>query len=100
MVKNDTTMGRTMVVVPNLKNVLLFFEFFVILNLFSAFFVECFSTFGKIFVDCPGKKYSAKNALPIKCLPSVTLDKGFAECKMTFVECLGHSAKKASPIVT
>jgi hypothetical protein len=27
-------------------------------------------------------------------------DKMFAECKMTFAECLGHSAKKASPVVS
>jgi hypothetical protein len=38
------------------------------------------------------KKYSIKNHLPIKYLPSVTLDKGFAEC-------LGHSAKNDSPVV-
>jgi hypothetical protein len=29
------------------------------------------------------KKYLAKNPLPIKYLPSVTLGKGFAECKRT-----------------
>jgi hypothetical protein len=27
-------------------------------------------------------------------------DKIFAECKMTFAECLGHSAKKTSPVVS
>jgi hypothetical protein len=33
------------------------------------------------------KKYSAKNHLPIKCLPSVTLGKTFVECKMAFAKC-------------
>jgi hypothetical protein len=32
-------------------------------------------------------------------LPSVTLDKGFAECKMAFAECLRHSAKNTIPVV-
>jgi hypothetical protein len=30
------------------------------------------------------KKHSAKNPLPMKSLPSVTLGKAFAECKITF----------------
>jgi hypothetical protein len=32
-------------------------------------------------------------------LPSVTLGKAFAECKMIFAECLRHSAKSAIPVV-
>jgi hypothetical protein len=32
-------------------------------------------------------------------LPSVTLGKGFAECKIAFAECLRHSAKNAIPVV-
>jgi hypothetical protein len=32
-------------------------------------------------------------------LLSVTLGKGFAECKMVFAECLRHLAKNASPVV-
>ena len=45
------------------------------------------------------KKYSTKNPLPIKYLSSIVCRVLFAECKMSFVECLGHSAKKASPVV-
>jgi hypothetical protein len=33
-------------------------------------------------------------------LPSVTLGKGFVECKIVFAECLKHSAKNAIPVVT
>jgi hypothetical protein len=32
-------------------------------------------------------------------LPSVTLGKAFAECKIAFVECLRHSAKNTIPVV-
>jgi hypothetical protein len=32
-------------------------------------------------------------------LPSVTLGKGFAECKIAFAECHRHSAKNAIPVV-
>jgi hypothetical protein len=32
-------------------------------------------------------------------LPSVTLGKAFAECKMAFAECFRHSAKNAIPVV-
>jgi hypothetical protein len=32
-------------------------------------------------------------------LPSVTLGKAFAECKIAFAECLRHSAKNAIPVV-
>jgi hypothetical protein len=32
-------------------------------------------------------------------LPSVTLGKTFAECKIVFAECLKHSAKNAIPVV-
>jgi hypothetical protein len=39
----------------------------------------------KIFVECS--------------LPSVTLGKGFAECKIAFAECLRHLAKNAIPVV-
>jgi hypothetical protein len=36
----------------------------------------------------------------IECsLPSVTHDKGLAKCKMASAKCLGHLAKKASPVV-
>jgi hypothetical protein len=32
-------------------------------------------------------------------LPSVTLGKAFAECKMAFAVCLEHTAKKLIPVV-
>jgi hypothetical protein len=32
-------------------------------------------------------------------LPSVTLGKAFAECKIAFAECIRHSAKNAIPVV-
>jgi hypothetical protein len=32
-------------------------------------------------------------------LPSVTLGKAFAECKIVFAECRRHSAKNAIPVV-
>ena len=32
-------------------------------------------------------------------MPSVTLGKAFAECKIAFAECLRHSAKNAIPVV-
>jgi hypothetical protein len=32
-------------------------------------------------------------------LPSVTLGKAFAECKIAFAECLRHSAKELCPVV-
>jgi hypothetical protein len=32
-------------------------------------------------------------------LPSVTLGKAFAECKIAFAECLRHSAKEMCPVV-
>jgi hypothetical protein len=33
-------------------------------------------------------------------LPSVTLGKAFAECKIAFAECLRHSAKNTIPVVS
>jgi hypothetical protein len=32
-------------------------------------------------------------------LPSIALDKGFAECKHAFAECIGHSAKRPYAVV-
>ena len=32
-------------------------------------------------------------------LPSVTLGKAFAECKIAFAVCLGHTAKELIPVV-
>jgi hypothetical protein len=68
---------------------------------------------GKILYRVPDKKYSAKRLLPMysspsvlcrvlhsaKPLPSVTLGKAFAECKIAFAECLKHSAKELCPVV-
>jgi hypothetical protein len=33
-------------------------------------------------------------------LPSVTLGKAFAECKIAFAVCLRHTAKKLIPVVS
>jgi hypothetical protein len=40
----------------------------------------------KVFVECS--------------LPSVTLGKACAECKIAFAECIRHSAKNAIPVVS
>jgi hypothetical protein len=64
------------------KNVLLFFLIFSILNLPSV-----------------RKKVLGKKRFAECFLPSVTLGKGFAECKIAFAECLRHSAKNAIPAV-
>jgi hypothetical protein len=67
-------------------------------------FVECFSTLGKDFTECPkkvlGKESFADRIFAEYSLPSVTLDKDFTECKIVFAECLKHSAKNTSPVVT
>jgi hypothetical protein len=67
------------------------------------FFAECFSTLGKVFAECPkkvlGKEPFADKIFAECSLPSVTLGKGFAECKIAFAECLRHSAKNAIPVV-
>jgi hypothetical protein len=68
-----------------------FLRFLIVLVLL---FVVCFSTLGKVFVECP-KKYSANNHLSIKCLSS----KSFAECKIVFAECIRHSTNNVSRIV-
>jgi hypothetical protein len=46
-----------------------------------------------------GKEVVADVQLAERSLPSVTLGKAFAECKITFAECLRHSAKKLCPVV-
>jgi hypothetical protein len=61
------------------------------------FFAECFLTLGKVFAECSKKvlgKEPFADEIFVECsLPSVTLGKGFVECKI-------HSAKKAIQIVT
>jgi hypothetical protein len=57
-----------------LKMFCYFFLFFRFLICRVFFFAECF-------------------------LSSVTLGKGFAECKIAFAECLKHSTKNAIPVV-
>jgi hypothetical protein len=63
------------------------------------FFAECFLTLGKVFAECPkkalGKEPFADEIFAECSLPSVTLGKGFAECKIAFAE----SAKNAIPVV-
>jgi hypothetical protein len=69
-----------------------------------VFFVaECFLTLDKVFAECPkkalGKEPFADEIFAECSLPSVTLGKAFAECKIAFAECLRHSAKNAIPVV-
>jgi hypothetical protein len=51
-------------------------------------FAECFLTLGKVFAECPKKalgKEPFADKIFVECsLPSVTLGKGFAECKIAF----------------
>jgi hypothetical protein len=56
---------------------------------FLLFFVVFLFLFRRVFL-----------ALGKESVPSVTLDKCFAERKMSFIECLEHSAKNASSVVT
>jgi hypothetical protein len=46
-----------------------------------------------------GKELFADKIFAECSLPSVTLGKAFAECKIAFAECLRHSAKNAIPVV-
>jgi hypothetical protein len=68
------------------------------------FFAECFLTLGKVFAECSkkvlGKEPFADEIFAECSLPSVTLDKCFAECKIAFADCLRHSAKNAIPVVS
>jgi hypothetical protein len=64
-----------------LKNVLLFFYFFRFLICRVLFFAECSK---KVL----GKEPFADKIFSECSLPSVTLGKGFVECKIAFVECL------------
>jgi hypothetical protein len=67
------------------------------------FFAKCFLTLGKVFAECPKKvldKEPFADKIFAECsLPSVTLAKAFAECKIAFAECLRHSAKNAIPVL-
>jgi hypothetical protein len=58
---------------------------------------------GKVFAECLkktlGKEPFADEIFAECSLPSVTLGKAFAECKIVFAECLRHSAKNAIPVV-
>ena len=47
----------------------------------------------------PEIRHSAKIPLPWEALPSVTLGKECAECKLAFAECNRHSAKPVNPVV-
>jgi hypothetical protein len=46
-----------------------------------------------------GKEAVADVQFAERSLPSVTLGKAFAECKMAFVVCLRHTAKELIPVV-
>jgi hypothetical protein len=47
-----------------------------------------------------GKEAVADVQFAERSLSSVTLGKGFVECKIAFAECLRHSAKELCPVVT
>jgi hypothetical protein len=47
-----------------------------------------------------GKEAVADVQFAERSLPSVTLGKAFAECKIAFAVCLEHTAKKLIPVVT
>jgi hypothetical protein len=47
-----------------------------------------------------GKEAVADVQFAERSLPSVTLGKGFAECKIAFAVCLEHTAKKLIPVVS
>jgi hypothetical protein len=55
------------------------------------------------FAECPKKVLDKKlfaDKIFAECfLSSVTLGKGFAECKIAFTECLRHSAKNTIPVL-
>jgi hypothetical protein len=91
----DMVMGSGRRVVPIiLKIFCCFFEFFLqFLICRVLFFVECFSTLGKAFTECP-RKSTRQRSLCRVFFDECKLGKGFTECKMAFVECLRHSAKK------
>jgi hypothetical protein len=80
-----------------------FLNFFQFLICRVFFFAECLLTLGKVFAECPKKalgKEPFANEIFVECsLSSVTLGKGFVECKIAFAECLRHSAKNAIPVV-
>jgi hypothetical protein len=46
-----------------------------------------------------GKETAADVQFAERSLPSVTLGKAFAECKLAFVECLRHTTKELCPVV-
>jgi hypothetical protein len=46
-----------------------------------------------------GKETAADVQFAERSLPSVTLGKAFAECKIAFAECLRHTAKELCPVV-
>jgi hypothetical protein len=58
------------------------------------FFAECFLTLGKVQKKVLGKEPFADEIFAECSLPSFTLGKGFAECKIAFA----HSAKNAIPV--
>jgi hypothetical protein len=47
-----------------------------------------------------GKEAVADVQFAERSLPSVTLGKGFAECKIAFAVCLRHTAKALIPVVS
>jgi hypothetical protein len=62
-----------------------------------------FLILGKVFVACPkkvlSKKPFANKIFTEYYLLGVTIGKDFIDCKKTFAECLGYSAKNISLVV-
>jgi hypothetical protein len=87
----------------NLKNGLLFFLFFTILNLSSAFLYRVlFDTWQSLYrvsEKVLGKETFVAKMFVEYFLSNITLGKDFTQCKMAFAECLRHSAKNASSVV-
>jgi hypothetical protein len=75
------------------------FLIFSILNLPSVFLCRVLFDTRQSLCRVSEKKHLANNPLPMKSLPSVTLGKAFAKCKIAFAECLRHSAKNVIPVV-
>jgi hypothetical protein len=85
------------VIVPLIKKC----SVFAIFNLSSAFIVfDTRQNICRVFEKILDKKPFI-NKIFVRCsFPSITFDKDFAEYKKAFIECLRHSAKKTSSIVS
>jgi hypothetical protein len=93
-------MGIVGELVPIIKMFCYFLWFFVILNLPSVFICRVLFDTRQSLCRLSEKITRQRTLLSIEYLLSVTLGKDFTECKIVFAECLKHSAKNTSPVVT